>query len=102
MLSSITTLKRYLKASINVFFNKNVFDHIKKRLARVEPRPGFPKVGGTAPWGDFSKLGAIISKGAKGGGGNFKILYDLKILKLTLDIVELQMKSKKKGLRCMY
>ena len=48
-------------------------------------------MGGTAPLGAILvSLGAIISKGAKGG--------DFKILKLTLEIFELQMKSKKKVL----
>ena len=40
--------------------------------------------------GDFSKLGAKMSKGAK-GGGQFKIFCD----DLVLDILELQMKRKK-------
>ena len=41
----------------------------------------------------LESLGAITSiKAKEGGGGNFIIL------KLTLDILELQMKSKKKGL----
>ena len=52
---------------------------IKKTIFR------FPKQG------DFTKFGAIISKGAKRG--------DYKTLKLTLHILELQMKSKK-GFRC--
>ena len=55
-------------------------------------RAGFPKWWQSPPGGDFSKLGAIISKGEKKGGNNFKIL------KLKLDTFELQIKSKK-GLR---
>ena len=46
------------------------------------------------PGSNFSK-GAITSKG---GWEDFRILGSPKIFKLTLDIVELQMKSKKKGL----
>ena len=40
---------------------------------------------------------AKISKGAKGGGGEIKVLGNFKLnFKLSLDTLELQMKSKKK------
>ena len=46
--------------------------------------------------GDFSKLGTIVNKGAK--GGDFKILGNLKTHKVTLDNLKLQIKNKKKVL----
>ena len=59
-------------------------------------RSGFPKVGGTAPVGAILvSWGALISEGAK--GGDFKTLGNFKIFKFTLDILELQMKIKKKS-----
>ena len=43
--------------------------------------------------GDFSKLKAKMSKGAKEGGEQFRIFCD----DLVLDILELQMKRKKRS-----
>ena len=63
-------------------------------------KPGFSKVGHERNSGGHEqqrdKRGAMNSKGAIGGqrGHNF--------LKLTLDILKLQMKSKKKGNRCFF
>ena len=51
---------------------------------------GFPNGVILVSWGAI-----IISKGAK--GRDFKILGEFKTLKLTLDILELRMKSKKKS-----
>ena len=63
-------------------------------------KSGFPKVGSTAPLGAILvSWGVIISKGAILGGLKI-ILGSKKILKLSLYILELQMKSKKKGSRC--
>ena len=59
-------------------------------------RPGFTERGESPLGTILVSWWAIISKGAKGGRGDFKTV------KLTLDILELQMKSKKKGLRRKY
>ena len=57
-------------------------------------------MGGTSPLGvNFMKLGVITSKGAEEGGwANLEVLDNYKIFKLTLDILELQMMSKKRVL----
>ena len=48
--------------------------------------------------GDFKKLkrSITIKRAIGGGGGNFKITGNFKILKLTLDVLELKTKSKNK------
>ena len=68
--------------------------------------PGIPKVGQVAPFGGYDRysggheqqrgmMGAMNSKGAKWGpwGHDFNLIPD---------ILQLQMKSKKKGLRCFF
>ena len=54
------------------------------------PLPINLKLLASSPVGDISKSGSITSKGAKGMMFFFGIY---KILKLTIDILELQMKS---------
>ena len=70
-----------------------VYNSKAERLFPTPFRPGYPKVGQVAP------LGAKNSKGLRGGLKTVKEPYGgykvINFLKLTLDILKLQMKSKK-------
>ena len=59
---------------------------------------GFLKKVIPPPWGQFQYIRAITSKGAEGGRDDLKNFGSFNILKLTLDILELHIKNKKKVL----
>ena len=70
------------------------------KILKVSYKPGFPKVGQKAPCGHEQQRGkrgrGVSSKGAT--GGHEVIIYSDKFI---LGILESQLKSKKKPLRCL-